>query len=106
MSAQAVLDAMRGSGAAATVQNTATEQRVANIWASLLGTTAIQPSDNFFDLGGHSLLMVQMVMRIREAFGDGVDGGRCVFGDVDVGRFGEEDRQRGLGRLRCAAARD
>lgn len=48
---------------------TLTEQKLAVIWAGLLGRTAIAPTDNFFDLGGHSLLMVQMVMRVREAFG-------------------------------------
>ena len=46
-----------------------TETRLAAIWASLLGNSNISASSNFFDLGGHSLLMVQMVMRVREAFG-------------------------------------
>lgn len=33
------------------------------VWSELLGTPA-QPDDNFFDLGGHSMLAVQMVNRV------------------------------------------
>ena len=48
---------------------TLTERQLAGIWAGLLGKDTIKAQDNFFDLGGHSLLMVQMVMRVRELFG-------------------------------------
>ena len=48
---------------------TLTERQLAGIWAGLLGKASINAHDNFFDLGGHSLLMVQMVMRVRETFG-------------------------------------
>ncbi len=48
---------------------TLTERQLAVIWAGLLGKASINAQDNFFDLGGHSLLMVQMVMRVRETFG-------------------------------------
>ncbi len=48
---------------------TPTERQLAAIWAGLLGKASIKAQDNFFDLGGHSLLMVQMVMRVRETFG-------------------------------------
>ena len=36
---------------------------------SLLGQLSINPSDNFFLLGGHSMLGVQLVARIQELFG-------------------------------------
>ena len=46
-----------------------TEAQLAAIWADLLQQPAVQPSDNFFDLGGHSLLVVMLVMRVRDTFG-------------------------------------
>lgn len=47
----------------------ATEQRVAGIWAGMLPVTKLGLDDDFFDLGGHSLLAVQLLTRIRETFG-------------------------------------
>jgi amino acid adenylation domain-containing protein len=48
---------------------TATEERVAGILAPLLGLTAVGVEDNFFFLGGNSLLGTQVIARLREAFG-------------------------------------
>ena len=48
---------------------TATEERVAEILAPLLGLTAVGVEDNFFMLGGNSLLGTQVIARLREAFG-------------------------------------
>jgi amino acid adenylation domain-containing protein len=45
------------------------EQRVAAIWRDLLRTEQAGISDNFFDLGGHSLLVVQLQSRLRRDFG-------------------------------------
>jgi thioesterase domain-containing protein/acyl carrier protein len=39
------------------------------IWESLLGVEGVGIRDNFFDLGGHSLLGVRLVSRIRKEFG-------------------------------------
>ncbi len=44
------------------------EEILAAIWGSVLGLDRIGRLDNFFDLGGHSLLVTQVVSRIREAF--------------------------------------
>ncbi|MFF0522326.1 non-ribosomal peptide synthase/polyketide synthase [Actinomadura nitritigenes] len=44
---------------------TPTEEAVADIWAELLGLTAIGVHDDFFELGGHSILAVKAVARIR-----------------------------------------
>jgi amino acid adenylation domain-containing protein len=44
------------------------EQRVANIWQELLRMDKVGINDNFFDLGGHSLLMVQLHSKLRETF--------------------------------------
>ncbi len=45
------------------------EQRVAALWAELLGVERVGPRDNFFDLGGHSLMAVELLSRVRRLFG-------------------------------------
>lgn len=47
----------------------ATEQRITEIAAHLLGRETIGPEDNFFLLGGHSLLGAQLISQLRNAFG-------------------------------------
>jgi amino acid adenylation domain-containing protein len=44
------------------------EQKVAAIWQELLRTERIGVSDNFFDLGGYSLLVVQLQNRLFQQF--------------------------------------
>ena len=45
------------------------EFALTGIWESLLGVEGVGVRDNFFDLGGHSLLGVRLVSRIRKQFG-------------------------------------
>ena len=45
------------------------EERLAAIVAPLLGLDKVSMEDNFFLLGGHSLLGTQMIARVRDAFG-------------------------------------
>lgn len=46
------------------------EERVAAVFESVLDTAAtVGPHDNFFDLGGHSLLGVRLISRLSDAFG-------------------------------------
>jgi amino acid adenylation domain-containing protein len=45
------------------------EKHVAEIWSELLGIRAVGVHDNFFDLGGHSLLGTQVIARLRIATG-------------------------------------
>jgi amino acid adenylation domain-containing protein len=47
---------------------TDTEQKIQSIWKDLLGVQKIGTRDDFFMLGGHSLLMTQLVSRLRQAF--------------------------------------
>ncbi|ATE59265.1 hypothetical protein CCZ27_04240 [Thauera sinica] len=42
-----------------------TEEKLAAIWAELLKLERVGRHDNFFDLGGHSLLVVRLVERMR-----------------------------------------
>jgi acyl carrier protein len=44
------------------------EMRIRDIWAELLPETSFGIDDDFFDLGGHSLLVVQMLVGLREIF--------------------------------------
>jgi amino acid adenylation domain-containing protein len=44
------------------------EELLSVIWASVLGVERVSLYDNFFDLGGHSLIATQLVSRIRESF--------------------------------------
>jgi amino acid adenylation domain-containing protein len=45
-----------------------TEEILANIWAKVLNISRVGINDNFFDLGGHSLLVTQVISRCRQAF--------------------------------------
>lgn len=45
------------------------EQQIAAIWREVLGVERVGVEDNFFDLGGHSLLVVQVHERLRATFG-------------------------------------
>lgn len=46
-----------------------TEEALAAIWAEVLGREQIGRHNNFFDLGGHSLMTVRVVSRIRQQLG-------------------------------------
>jgi acyl carrier protein len=45
------------------------EKTIASIWAEALGVSGVGITDNFFDLGGHSLLVVQVQRRLHEVCG-------------------------------------
>ncbi|MCP4662756.1 MAG: non-ribosomal peptide synthetase, partial [bacterium] len=47
---------------------TPTEELLAGIWAEVLGLGRVGVRDSFFDIGGHSLLAMQVVSRIRQTF--------------------------------------
>ncbi|MEH0844049.1 amino acid adenylation domain-containing protein [Micromonospora sp. CPCC 205711] len=51
-----------------------TERLLAGIWSEVLGVATLGIDDDFFDLGGHSMLATQVVAKIRRA----EHGGRAV----------------------------
>ncbi|MEV0637364.1 amino acid adenylation domain-containing protein [Streptomyces sp. NPDC050619] len=83
---------------------TDTERAVATVWRRVLGVPLIGPRDNFFDLGGNSLLLMHVVKELRDTLDPSVTR-------VDVFRYPTVgDMARHLAALRrgerpAAAAR-
>jgi len=50
-------------------QLTELEQRVIEVWEEVLQVKNINPNDNFFDLGGHSMLAVNLIFKTEAIFG-------------------------------------
>ncbi|ASS74119.1 hypothetical protein CIG75_03350 [Tumebacillus algifaecis] len=48
--------------------STELEAKVAQIWAEVLHVEQVSVVDNFFDLGGHSLMVTQVVSRVNKEF--------------------------------------
>lgn len=44
------------------------QQKIQSIWSELLRLDKIGVQDDFFAIGGHSLLLIQLVSRLRQAF--------------------------------------
>lgn len=104
---------------------TPTERMVADVWCEVLGLRTVSVLDNFFDLGGHSLLLHRMKGRLVETAGASlniidffehptvralagyIDGDiRASTGtDARTERQGASDRRGGLSRLELRRAR-
>ena len=53
----------------AKAEMTTTESAIAKAWSIALGVDRIQRTDEFFAIGGHSVMAAQMVAQFREQFG-------------------------------------
>jgi amino acid adenylation domain-containing protein len=69
------------------------EQLVATVWRELLGVERIAVSDNFLDLGGHSLLIMQAIAKLEARTGKRISPRTFIFQtleqiarDYDTGR--------------------
>ena len=82
------------SGSPYVAPRDAVEQVVAGIWAEALGLDQVGVFDDFFALGGHSLLSTRIVARIKEAFAVEVPLHR-IFSDPTVAALSAALRQGG-----------
>jgi amino acid adenylation domain-containing protein len=56
------------NGRAYIAPRTPVEKKVAELWSQLLGVDRVSANHNFFDLGGHSLLIMQFITRVRQTW--------------------------------------
>jgi amino acid adenylation domain-containing protein len=80
---------------------TEVETRLAVLVAGLLGVPSIGVTDNFFLLGGHSLLGTQLIVRMRDAFGVDLPL-RAVFDHPTIEALADEVERMLLIRLEAA----
>ncbi len=50
------------------VRNPKVEEKIKTIWAEVLLNSAIEIEDNFFSIGGHSLLAIEVATKLQEEF--------------------------------------
>jgi surfactin family lipopeptide synthetase A len=74
------LDAREGQDGPGHVEpRTAMERLVADVWREALGVPRVSVHDNFFDIGGHSLLSMHVLARLETATGGGLGPRDLVF---------------------------
>ena len=61
---------LRGSGAPYEAPHTSDELAIASVWQEVLKLVTVGIHDNFFDLGGHSFLLIQAHSKLQEKYGD------------------------------------
>ena len=90
------------------------ERALAEVWRQVLATDAVGPDDNFFDLGGNSLLLIRLAARLQEEMGVTVTAvelfrfptvralaAHLAGGDAETPVSGRDERLRqGTSRLR------
>ncbi|WP_244315624.1 amino acid adenylation domain-containing protein [Streptomyces albidochromogenes] len=78
-------------------------QGMAQLWAHILGVEYVRPYDDFFELGGNSLLAMEMLARTRVIFGIGVtqlrDLTRSLLRQPRLAAFTESVREARAGTL-------
>jgi len=81
-----------------TAPSTPIEQRLSKLLTTLLNLNEVSINDNFFLLGGHSLLGTQLIGRIRGAFGVEL-GLRTLFDTPTIAELSTEIEQLIVGRV-------
>jgi acyl carrier protein len=75
----ATATATPASGAAGAALTSEWERAVAAVWTEQLQIADVGPQDNFYDLGGHSLMAIQVVTAIEKRHGVRVAARELVF---------------------------
>ena len=79
--------------------STDSERRLAAIWQQVLGgTVSIGAHDNFFDIGGHSLLSMRVIAEIQNVFGKRLNP-RVMFRETLAQIAARCDRERAADRV-------
>jgi amino acid adenylation domain-containing protein/thioester reductase-like protein len=60
---------VQASSAPVVTPRTPTEQALATVWAEVLHVEQVSVLDNFFEIGGHSLLAMLVLSRLKHSFG-------------------------------------
>ncbi len=84
---------MTRKGAIASPPRNETERQIAQTWQEVLRIPQISVHDNFFQLGGNSLLAFQVISRLREIFSVELSPNR-FFASPTVARFWEKALRR------------
>ncbi len=58
-----------GAGKTGGVPRSSLERRIAEVWREILNVESVGIHDNFFDLGGHSLMLTKLHARLQEVLG-------------------------------------
>jgi amino acid adenylation domain-containing protein len=61
-----------------TAPGTETERAIADIWKTVLGIESVGVHDNFFDLGGHSLLLMRVIYELGQQLNVKLSPGELV----------------------------
>ena len=62
---------------------TETQKALIVIWQEVLGVKRVGLSDNFFDMGGHSLLAIRAVIKIDKHFSVRIDQGLIIMSTLE-----------------------
>ncbi|HEY9132089.1 MAG TPA: amino acid adenylation domain-containing protein [Dyella sp.] len=76
------------------------EKLLAGVWCELLHLPQVRTSDNFFDIGGHSLLAVDMVARVQQESGRSLN--LLTVANSTLGTLAAELAQAPVGRSATA----
>lgn len=57
---------------------TPTQKRLAAIWQAVVGVPRVGLNENFFDIGGHSLLSIRVIVKVKKEFGVRLDQAKMV----------------------------
>jgi amino acid adenylation domain-containing protein len=94
--ALASVDAAQRTGAPDPVEpRTDMERLVAGLWMETLGLERVSVHDNFFDIGGHSLLAMRVLARVEAAVGVSLNPRELVFQTLEQFAAACDEHARG-----------